>query len=73
MKKKKIKKLSLNKSAVSNLDEISGGVANPVPVATHVRSGCPVCPTPKVTDNTCITNCVATCFWTCNGTCFPCW
>jgi len=74
MKKKKIKKLSLNKNAVSNLDQISGGVANPAPVAaTHQRSGCDVCPNEKVTDKTCQTNCYATCFWTCVRTCFPCW
>ncbi|QHI35386.1 hypothetical protein IMCC3317_07320 [Kordia antarctica] len=74
MKKKNIKKLSLNKKAVSNLDEVSGGLANgPVPVGTHIRSGCPVCTLPKVTDNTCMTNCIVSCFWTCAGTCFPCW
>ncbi|WP_298511969.1 hypothetical protein [uncultured Kordia sp.] len=73
MKKKKINKLSLNKSAVSKLDQISGGVqANPV-AATNPLSGCPVCPLPKVTDNTCPTECFATCFWTCRRTCFPCW
>ena len=74
MKKKNLNKLSLNKSAISNLDQISGGVANPVPGAgTHQRSGCDVCPDEKVTDKTCITNCFVTCFLTCNGSCFPCW
>ncbi|WP_046759080.1 hypothetical protein [Kordia jejudonensis] len=73
MKKKKVKKLSLNKRAVSNLDEISGGVANPVPVAgTHQRSGCDVCPDEKATDNTCLTDCYATCFWSCVRSCFWC-
>lgn len=43
MKKKNLKKLSLNKSAVSNLEEVNGGVANPVPVGTRVASGCREC------------------------------
>ena len=69
MKKKNVKKLSLNKNAVSKLDEVSGGLQ--AAAGTNVGSGCPVCPA-QVTD-TCITDCFATCFLTCKRTCFPCW
>jgi hypothetical protein len=56
MKKKKINKLSLNKSAISNLDEVSGGLAaeaasNPC-VVSNPRSAC-------------ATKCVTNCGWTC--------
>jgi hypothetical protein len=43
MKKKKVNKLSLNKSAISNLGEVNGGVASPIPVGTAVASGCREC------------------------------
>jgi len=47
MKKKKIKKLSLNKNAISNLDQVKGGLEVTVePVGTRVGSGCPdICET----------------------------
>ncbi|MGH1383135.1 hypothetical protein [Kordia sp.] len=43
MKKKNLKKLSLNKDAISNLDQVKGGVAanGAEPVGTRVGSGCP--------------------------------
>ena len=55
MKKKKVKKLSLNKDAISNLDEIKGGLqaGTPVPgVVSNPRSAC-------------ATKCVTQCGWTC--------
>ncbi len=75
MKKKKINKLSLNKRAVSNLDEVSGGlqVGTPVPVGTRVASGCAVCITLRpincaTQNNQCASSVVA---W-CNLSCWIC-
>ena len=73
MKKKKINKLSLNKSAISSLDELSGGLASPVPVATNLASGCPGC-TP-LTNNNCPTDnhlCRSSVVAWCNVSCWVC-
>lgn len=53
MKKKNLKKLTLNKKAVSNLDKATGGQAGAptaVPVGTRVASGCPICATIRPTN-----------------------
>ncbi|WP_046744638.1 hypothetical protein [Kordia zhangzhouensis] len=71
MKKKKISKLALNKSAVSNLEKVNGG--NPVPVGTNVASGCPVCA--PLTNNNCATQnnqCASSVYVWCNVSCFIC-
>ena len=53
MKKKNVKKLSLNKNAISKLDEIKAGLhAEPVGVVSNPRSAC-------------ATKCVTNCGWTC--------
>ena len=45
MKKKNLKKLSLNKDAISHLDKVNGGLeANAVGSELRVGSGCPICP-----------------------------
>ena len=43
MKKKKIKKLSLNKKVISELRDIKGGIENQTLVGTRVGSWCPDC------------------------------
>ena len=74
MKKKNLKKLSLNKKAVSNLDEITGAqVGGPVPVGTNVLSGCAICITLRpincaTQNNQCASSVVA---W-CNLSCYIC-
>jgi hypothetical protein len=67
MKKQNIKKLKLNKKAVSSLDNTKGGAA----AGSNIPLLCPVGPV-KITDS-CPTDCfLATCWWTCAQTCFPC-
>lgn len=75
MKKKKVNKLSLNKSAVSNLDEVSGGLeANqPVPVKTNAYSGCDVCITLRPTNCATQNNqCASSVNYWCNVSCYIC-
>ena len=73
MKKKKINKLSLNKNAISNLDEVSGGLAMPVPVGTNLASGCPDCA--PLTNYNCATQnnqCASSVVAWCNLSCWIC-
>lgn len=78
MKKKNLKKLSLNKNAVSNLDEVSGGLQAqaqiPVPVGTNVASGCPdICQ--PLTNYNCATQnnqCASSVVAWCNVSCWIC-
>lgn len=61
MKKKNLKKLSLNKNAVSQLDNVKAGAgANPIPVGSELRvgSGCPICPV-RVSQNATECNCAS--------------
>ena len=60
MKKKNLKKLSLNKDAVSNLDGISGGLKADSPIPASTVSACATA---------CVTNCGNTCpGWACVAT-----
>jgi hypothetical protein len=73
MKKKNLKKLSLNKNAISNLEKVNGG--NPIPApATNVASGCPdVCQ--PLTNYNCATQnnqCASSVVAWCNLSCFIC-
>ena len=76
MKKKKINKLSLNKKAISNLDEVSGGlqIGTPVPVGTNVASGCPGVCTPLTNFNCATQNnqCASSVVAWCNLSCWIC-
>lgn len=51
MKKKKIRKLSLKKNAISNLENVNGGIENGI---TNALSGCANCP-PRTKVEACLT------------------
>lgn len=77
MKKKNLNKLSLNKSAVSNLDEITGAqaapTAAPAPVKTNVYSNCAICITLRPTNCATQNNgCASSVNVWCNVSCFIC-
>jgi uncharacterized radical SAM superfamily Fe-S cluster-containing enzyme len=75
MKKKNVKKLSLNKNAISNLEKVNGGNPMPVPApATNVASGCPGMCQP-LTNHNCATQnnqCASSVVAWCNLSCFIC-
>ncbi|PTX61387.1 hypothetical protein C8N46_10430 [Kordia periserrulae] len=75
MKKKNLKKLTLNKDAVSDLQQVKGGIEEPAPVpATNVASGCPdICQ--PLTNYNCATQnnqCASSVVAWCNLSCFIC-